>query len=649
MSKLIGYGAPTDKTIGAIGDIYTNEATGTEYECVGIHEIKTDTIHYYYVWVRKVETSDDGGQTGSASSEIKTFPTYDTSVVNGIMTQYKVNLEALDANVIYGICALPCETQYIACGLYVIADDGTERLITNVMNKNKYYYVVKSSNNIALYDAFGNSRYDINISDKSTSNNITFKNDPLSNWIPTSNTIAFTPTSDYHPATKKYVDDTFANVDNSTAEVSWDDLTDKPFYDEQNAVVLFENEEAIFDVGLDGMGYEYFFDDRLNLQNGNTYRVTFGSEVRDIVCENDRLSFDGELATLTVDNSSVFGDGDISEDFNYLKIEEISSQTKLLDEKFIPDTIARISDIPETPEQTQVDWNQSDETAVDYIKNRTHYEKDDTVERKCSFEYEKIDSYEKLTRSLQEFYKISNDIFSRTSDVSVLGDLGGTKFSVIVQPTSDEGAPIRIQSLAIKSDDGTIAVGQFCIVYEDEYTYAYKTLTRGMWLITYNNYTKSTSQNILNYVRATETIPSVTIKQLDEKFIPDTIARKEDVNSVKDYTLLKDSVNGYEYIVQMRDGSLISVCKCASISIDTMPNKTEYYEGETLDLSGLVVIVTRQDGSTSAITDYVAPSELPSDGVVSISYTEAGITYSTSFDVTISSDDGGDEIPDIPM
>lgn len=31
------------------------------------------------------------------------------------------------------------------------------------------------------------------------------------------------------------------------------------------------------------------------------------------------------------------------------------------------------------PEQVQADWNQNDSTAADYVKNRTHYTKMDTV------------------------------------------------------------------------------------------------------------------------------------------------------------------------------------------------------------------------------------------------------------------------------
>ena len=79
-----------------------------------------------------------------------------------------------------------------------------------------------------------------------------------------------------------------------------------------------------------------------------------------------------------------------------IKIEAITGETiKTLDEKYIPDTIARMSDLEsidiptvdlssyETKEDAKIkydtiveakaDWNQNDETAIDYVKNRTHW------------------------------------------------------------------------------------------------------------------------------------------------------------------------------------------------------------------------------------------------------------------------------------
>lgn len=52
---------------------------------------------------------------------------------------------------------------------------------------------------------------------------------------------------------------------------------------------------------------------------------------------------------------------------------------KQVEEEFIPDTIARSSDIPEVPEQVQSDWTQTDETALDFIKNKPDIATDEDV------------------------------------------------------------------------------------------------------------------------------------------------------------------------------------------------------------------------------------------------------------------------------
>ena len=60
-------------------------------------------------------------------------------------------------------------------------------------------------------------------------------------------------------------------------------------------------------------------------------------------------------------------------DTHTLSIYTKRNGVKQLDEKFIPDTIARVSDIPQGGSTIQADFIQNDETAFDYIKNRTHY------------------------------------------------------------------------------------------------------------------------------------------------------------------------------------------------------------------------------------------------------------------------------------
>lgn len=76
----------------------------------------------------------------------------------------------------------------------------------------------------------------------------------------------------------------------------------------------------------------------------------------------DRKSFDLRVYC------SVFDASYAGKEFRAELVEET---IKTLDEKFIPDVIARKTDIVE---QIQSNWGQSDATATDYVKNRTHYD-----------------------------------------------------------------------------------------------------------------------------------------------------------------------------------------------------------------------------------------------------------------------------------
>lgn len=77
-----------------------------------------------------------------------------------------------------------------------------------------------------------------------------------------------------------------------------------------------------------------------------------------------------------------------------------------------------------------------------------------------------------------------------------------------------------------------------------------------------------------------------------------------------------------------------------SIAVTTMPTKTAYTVGETLDLTGCVVTATYSDGSTKDVTSLCTFS--PADGdtleeagavTVGVSYTEYGTTVTTALEV----------------
>ena len=109
----------------------------------------------------------------------------------------------------------------------------------------------------------------------------------------------------------------------------------------------------------------------------------------------------------------------------------------------------------------------------------------------------------------------------------------------------------------------------------------------------------------------------------------------EAVNGVKTEFALKDVENGYTYIVQMRNGSLVSYCVCNGISVTTLPDKMSYSEGEEFDPTGMVVSATCEDGSTRVVSGYTYEV---ADTIVTISYSEGGNVYTTTIEFEIGVD-----------
>ena len=76
-----------------------------------------------------------------------------------------------------------------------------------------------------------NFDYKININNKATSSGVTTELIYNTNYLGTNNTREYTPTSDYHPATKKYVDDSLSNIEEYVTETELEEkgyLTEIP-------------------------------------------------------------------------------------------------------------------------------------------------------------------------------------------------------------------------------------------------------------------------------------------------------------------------------------------------------------------------------------------------------------------------------------
>lgn len=78
--------------------------------------------------------------------------------------------------------------------------------------------------------------------------------------------------------------------------------------------------------------------------------------------------------------------------------------------------------------------------------------------------------------------------------------------------------------------------------------------------------------------------------------------------------------------------------RLSAIAVTTKPNKLTYEYGDTLATTGMVVTASYSDSQTKAVTDYsCSPTTFSTIGnqVVTVSYTENGVTQTATFNVTV--------------
>lgn len=101
------------------------------------------------------------------------------------------------------------------------------------------------------------------------------------------------------------------------------------------------------------------------------------------------------------------------------------------------------------------------------------------------------------------------------------------------------------------------------------------------------------------------------------------------------YFLMTDAEDGFTYVIEMRNGNLVSSRMCAGIKIVTPPDKVEYLADEVIDITGMVVEATYEDGSVRTLETYTYSERAPIDGILTVTYTYGGRTVIDSFDLTV--------------
>ena len=167
--------------------------------------------------------------------------------------------------------------------------------------------------------------------------------------------------------------------------------------------------------------------------------------------------------------------------------------------------------------ESQADWNQNDPTAADYVKNRTHYEEGSQTVIEWDGSTEGRDSFtvENAGGEVNTYYKIGDG-------VPALEEIDGGTLVVLQSDGSENVVPLAASGFT--SGDGCDGLyGILMIVRSTTFSIG--------------DYTNVTAGSVGVYSMLTEQYPrvksltygSTTIHPLDEKFIPESIARKTDV------------------------------------------------------------------------------------------------------------------------
>lgn len=282
---------------------------------------------------------------------------------------------------------------------------------------------------------------------------------------------------------------------------SWNDLSDKPFIEEE--IIYFEHTFSAAD--------EDYNKEQLSLTVGKTYVVEVNGIEYDVVCEEEYGSGYKMIQFRTNENYGIIiyefqqSAYDFPESVECHVILKDKDKVVNILEEYIPDTIARIEDVVDM--QVQSDWNQNDESAQDFVKNRPFYEEVSETDISGT-------EYELPTGSGVQAH--NSNIPFKLGQVWKLGYLKNAPSGM---------SWVYLDEMEVKeADDGTLYIGDYPNVEIVPYY-----VTSNEQNLTYEFTLNTTGSYGLALTCVYGVVIEETVHQLDEKFIPDSIARVSDV------------------------------------------------------------------------------------------------------------------------
>lgn len=411
-------------------------------------------------------------------------------------------------------------------------------------------------------------------------------------------------------ALKNYVD---SKISKSKSDWNQNDksadnyIKNRPFY-EKNEEVLLVNSFTLEDYNNEDVEIP-----KCTFVVGNTYKVIWNGEVYDnLVCYFDEyniIASSNNGCPFYIDDDggdALYIESDNEDEVWTVSIIEYQKELKKIDKKYLPDDIGG-----------KPDWNQNDETATDYIKNKPF-------------------GTEIGKKYLIEEQTITLDSYGHGNCTPIQGWYAYLPV----------GTPYEIEF------DGESYIGT---VYEDgdACTRTDFTTSSGVKVYFYELNGISSSSELAGEHTIKLSVISEVVKQIDEKFIPDEVRvestsyniSKEEQSQARHNIgisehnfpelIITDKVTGYRYMISMINKKIVYESLCdGSIYVSQMPTRTIYGANDTINTDdGMIIAAVCEDGSTKEIVNYT--SVINSDGIVTITYIENGKEYTTTFTVEI--------------
>ena len=260
----------SNRTIGYTGSIYDCEDGNSINLCMDFSNNNIAACNTAYESIKNYVFTDDLIIKGARILDVKDFPSkeyvnkqqyYEYPIIHYDSDKYTkgyVDVTELKPDVIYKMPKYP-EIELGTFSRICICcknDDGTLLLINNNENMLGFthsedaslFVLMKSENNILLYYKSNNYDYAINLK---KSDGIWSISQFINNAPYQGSEYEFIPTTDYSPATKKYVDDAVANITGGTTigNIEYDEANNMLIieqlssggvtYDEENSMLIF--------------------------------------------------------------------------------------------------------------------------------------------------------------------------------------------------------------------------------------------------------------------------------------------------------------------------------------------------------------------------------------------------------------------------